>query len=152
MFYLFGKGWWEFLFIVLLCFCFTTLWVVEFSYRNGVDYFLCPYEGVESREPLKASSQHLDRAEGGLGEHSSALNSSAWNHSHQLRHLPQPPAEHLSYAYLFLWLNHNLASADTQWDHLVDQTVSWCQDLTEQSKFSMYSTFAVVNGTLSERK
>lgn len=57
------------------------------TYCNSVDDFLCPYKRVESREPLKASSQHLDRAEGNLSEVSSAVSCSACNHIHQHCHL-----------------------------------------------------------------
>lgn len=51
-----------------------------FPYSDGIDDFLCPYEGVEGREPLKASSHHSDGAEGGFGEGSGTLHCSAWNH------------------------------------------------------------------------
>lgn len=56
------------------------MFYVLFPYSDGIDDFFCPYEGVEGREPLKASSHHSDGAEGGFGEGSGTLHCSAWNH------------------------------------------------------------------------
>lgn len=95
----------------------TILWVVVFSYCDGVDDFLCPDEGVEGREPLKASSHHSDRAEGGLGEGSRAVDSSACNHSHKHCH----PITWRTATCFTRWImtvltatSPRLASADTQ--------------------------------------